>query len=194
MAKTRVHKIYAALLALGMTFPALADWNINNDASSLHFMSTKNAQVTEIHKFDKFTGSLTDEGKLHVAVDLSSVNTAIDIRDTRMQEMLFNVSEYAEATFDASLPEEMLNLATGEVVTGYVDGTLSLHGNQVDTRFSVMVSKVSENTLTVSTTSPTLVKAESFGLSKGIAALQAIAGLKSITTTVPVTFAITLTQ
>ena len=194
MAKIRIPKIYTALLALGITCPALADWNIDNNASTLHFMSTKNAQVTEVHKFDKFSGQLSDQGELHVVVDLSSVNTAIDIRDTRMQEMLFKVSEYAEATFDASIPQSMMNLSTGDVVTGNVDGTLSLHGNKVDTRFAVMVSKVNDNTLTVSTVSPTLVKAESFGLSQGIEALRAIAGLKSITTTVPVTFAITLTQ
>lgn len=194
MAKTHIAKLYTALLAIGITFPALANWNIDNDASSLHFMSTKNAQVTEIHKFDNFKGHLSDKGELHVVVDLSSVNTAIDIRDTRMQEMLFKVSEYAEATFDASLPKSMMNLSTGDVVTGNVDGTLSLHGNKVNTRFSVMVSKVNDNTLTVTTVTPTLVKAESFGLSQGIEALRAVAGLKSITTTVPVTFAITLTQ
>ena len=57
-----------------------------------------------------------------------------------------------------------------------------------------MASKVDADTLTVSTTAPTLIKAESFGLTAGIEALQKIAGLKSITTTVPVSFSVTFTQ
>ena len=79
-------------------------------------------------------------------------------------------------------------------VVGKVDGILMLHGKAVPTSFTVKASKVDEDTLTVSTTSPTLIKAESFGLAEGVTALQKIAGLKSITTTVPVTFSVTFTQ
>ena len=141
-----------------------------------------------------FAVTLSDGGKLNVAVDLSSVNTAIDIRNKRMQEMLFNVTKFAQATFEANLPESMMNLKSGQVVNGKVDGILMLHGKAVPTSFAVKASKVNDDTLTVSTTSPTLIKAESFGLAEGVAALQKIAGLKSITTTVPVTFSVTFTQ
>ena len=191
---TRIRTLSAALLTCGLAFPAAADWSIDGETSVLHFLSTKNAQVTEIHKFDSFEGSLSDSGKLNVAVDLSSVNTAIDIRNERMQEMLFNVTKFAQATFEANLPESMMSLQTGDVVNGKVDGILTLHGQAVPTSFSVQASKVSDDLLTVSTTAPTLIKAESFGLAEGVAALQKIAGLKSITTTVPVTFSVTFEQ
>lgn len=194
MVTTRIRKVTTALLACGLAFPALADWNLDGDTSVLHFLSTKNSQITEVHKFDSFEGSLSNAGKLRVTVNLASVNTSIDIRNTRMQDMLFNVAEFAEATFDATLPESMLNLADGEVASGKVDGILTLHGMAVPTSFSVMASKVNADTLTVSTTAPTLIKAESFGLTAGIEALQKIAGLKSITTTVPVSFSVTFTQ
>lgn len=194
MVTTRISRLSAALLACSVAFPTLADWRIDEDHSTLHFMSTKNSQITEVHTFDKFTGSLSSAGKLAVEVDLSSVNTAIDIRNDRMQKMLFNVAKFAEANFEATLPESMLDLAVGSVVSGKVDGIMTLHGKAIPTSFSVMVSQVSEDTLTVSTVAPTLIKAESFGLEDGISALQSIAGLKSITTTVPVTFSVTLTQ
>ncbi|APE07799.1 hypothetical protein BM528_17485 [Alteromonas sp. RW2A1] len=181
-----------ALLTCGLAFPAAADWTIDGDTSALHFLSTKNSQVTEVHKFDSFNGNLSDSGKLNVEVDLSSVNTAIDIRNKRMQEMLFNVSKYATAIFEATLTDSMMKLNAGDVVNGKVDGILTLHGQAVPTTFAVTVSQVDEDTLTVSTSAPTLIKAESFGLAKGVAALQEIAGLKSITTTVPVTFSVTL--
>lgn len=193
MAK-RIRNLSAALLAGGLAFPAAAQWTMDNDTSELHFLTTKNAQVTEVHQFDSFGGSLSDDGKLAVTVSLASVNTAIDIRNERMKKMLFNVGQFAEATFEAKLDESMTNLAVGDMVTGSVEGTLTLHGKAVPTTFAVKASKVSEDTLTVSTTSPTLIKAESFGLADGVAALQQIAGLKSITTTVPVTFSVTFTQ
>jgi polyisoprenoid-binding protein YceI len=193
MAK-RIRTLSSALIACGLAFPAAADWKMDTETSVLHFLSTKNAQVTEVHKFDDFDGSLSDAGKLMVNVDLSSVNTAIDIRNKRMQEMLFQVTKYAQATFEADLPENMMNLKDGEVMNGKVDGILTLHGKAVPTSFSIKASRVSEDTLTVSTTAPTLIKAESFGLAGGVSALQKIAGLKSITTTVPVTFSVTFNQ
>ncbi len=194
MVANRIRTLSAVILACGLAFPASADWAIDSNTSSLHFLSTKNAQVTEVHTFDRFDGRLSDSGKLNVAVDLSSVNTAIDIRNQRMQAMLFNVAKYAEATFEANLPESMTNLNKGETVTGKVDGVLTLHGKAVPTSFSIVASKVSDDTLTVSTTSPALIKAESFGLAGGVAALQKIAGLQSITSTVPVMFSVTFTQ
>ena len=191
---TRFRTLSTAALACGLAFPAAADWSLDKDTSALHFMSTKNAQITEVHQFDNFEGSLSDDGKLMVTVDLSSVNTAIDIRNKRMQEMLFNVAKYADATFQATLPDAMMNLETGTVVSGKVDGILSLHGKAVPTSFSVTASKLTDDTMSVTTSSPTLVKADAFGLAEGVAALQKIAGLSSITTTVPVTFSVTFTQ
>jgi polyisoprenoid-binding protein YceI len=88
----------------------------------------------------------------------------------------------------------MMNVETGTVVSGKVDGILSLHGKAVPTSFSVTASKLTDDTMSVTTSSPTLVKADAFGLAEGVAALQKIAGLSSITTTVPVTFSVTFTQ
>jgi polyisoprenoid-binding protein YceI len=88
----------------------------------------------------------------------------------------------------------MTNLETGDVVSGKVDGILMLHGKAVPTSFSITASKVSDDTMSVSTSEPTLVKAEAFGLADGVAALQKVAGLNSITTTVPVTFSVTFNQ
>lgn len=194
MKTTQIRALSAALLTCGLSFPALADWTIDQDISALHFLSTKNAQVTEVHQFDSFDGSLSDNGTLTVSVDLASVNTSIDIRNQRMKDMLFNVSEFAEASFQADLSESLTALEPGAQTITTVDGILTLHGKAVPTSFAVKVSRVDEDTLTVSTVSPTLIKAESFGLAKGVAALQTVAGLSSITTTVPVTFSVTFTQ
>ena len=76
------------LLSGLLSASAFAQWTLDQDNSALHFMSTKNAQVTEVHSFDHFSGKLSDSGTLTIEVPLDSVNTNIPIRNTRMQEML----------------------------------------------------------------------------------------------------------
>ncbi|MCW8093284.1 YceI family protein [Alteromonas sp. ASW11-130] len=180
-------------LALLLSTPVVAQWQIDADASRLHFVSTKNAQVTEVHRFEKLSGELDKNGKLAVTVPLSSVNTNIAIRDTRMQEKLFEVEQFPHATFTAQVPPTLTELETGEVIQGEVDGTLELHGKTAPISFEVIVSR-SDNMLTVTTVSPTIIDAKKFDLGAGIEALRAIANLSSITFSVPVTFSVTFTQ
>lgn len=184
------------LLALSacIALPASAAWTLDSEGSSLNFLSTKNAQVTEVHSFDKLEGSLSDAGKLTVEVPLSSVNTNIPLRNTRMQEMLFESGKYPSATFTATVPAELMKLSAGESTTGKVEGELSLHGVTAPATFSVLVSKVSDDEITVATTAPTIVSAADFKLDGGVKALQDVAKLSSITAAVPVTFAVTFTE
>lgn len=173
---------------------AAADWELDAENTSLHFLSTKNAQVTEVHQFTSLSGSVSDSGELTVDVDLSSVDTGIDIRNTRMKEMLFNVTEFGSATFEASIPKAMLSGKAGDVQLGAVDGILSLHGMAAPMTFHIAVSLVDKSTISVSTTQPSLLDVSAFGLTDGVESLREVAGLKSITTTVPVTFTATFTK
>ena len=174
--------------------PAMAAWQLDDTASILHFLSTKNAQVTEVHQFNAVAGSVSDAGMLNVEVPLDSVNTNIEIRDTRMKEKLFNVAQNPTATFSAQVPDAMLSLEAGQTMQGKVDGELKLHGVTAPASFEVLVSRVSEDTMTVSTIAPTVLQAKDFELTDGVAALQTIAGLQSITLAVPVTFSVTFKQ
>lgn len=173
---------------------AAADWELDAEKTSLHFLSTKNAQVTEVHQFTSVTGSLSESGELSVSVDLSSVDTGIDIRNTRMKDMLFNVSQFASATFEASVPQAMLSGSAGDIQLGPVEGILNLHGMAAPITFHIAVSYVDENTVSVSTTQPSLLDVTTFGLADGVESLREVAGLKSITATVPVTFTATFTR
>lgn len=181
------------LLALSacIALPAAANWSIDTDQSSLNFVSTKNAQVTEVHSFDSLSGSLTDAGALTVSVPLSSVNTNIDLRNTRMQEMLFETGSYPEATFTAQVDSALMNLKAGESKMADVKGELDLHGVKAPATFHVVVNKLSDDAMTVTTTAPTVVNAASFKLEGGVKALQDVAKLSSITLAVPVTFSVT---
>ncbi len=177
-------------LALLLSTPVLAQWQVDADASSLHFVTTKNAQVTEVHRFEALSGSLDEQGKLTVKVPLNSVNTNIKIRDTRMQEKLFEITKFPDATYTAMVPTSLMDIESGEVIQGEVEGSLELHGKKAPATFNVTVSR-SDNMLTVTTVSPTVIDARTFDLGAGVETLQSIAKLSSITMSVPVTFSVT---
>ena len=80
---------------------ATADWQLNNDQSSLQFASVKNTQFAEVHSFKTLSGGLTKDGNVAINIDLASVDTLIPIRDQRMKEMLFNVVSFPQARVSA---------------------------------------------------------------------------------------------
>lgn len=180
----------SALVAL----PAMAQWQVAPDESSLNFLTTKNAQITEVHAFEKVSGTINNSNMAEIDVALDSVNTKIELRDTRMKDILFETGTYPKATFSANITKELLNLPAGSSKQASVKGTISLHGMKAPTTFDVLVTKVNDNTLTVTTVAPTVLSAANFGLNGGVQTLQTLAGLSSITTSVPVTFSVTFTQ
>lgn len=174
------------------TGSVLADWQLDSDNSSLHFISTKNEHISEMHTFDRVSGNLTEAGKLSINVDLTSVNTMIDIRNSRMQSMLFNVDSFASATFSADLPANVMALPPGGTMQMQQSGVLSLHGVEASVTFEVRVVRLSESQLLAYTVKPTIINASQFGLTAGVQALQKIAGLNSISYAVPVSFSVVM--
>lgn len=180
----------SALIAM----PAMAQWQVVSSDSSLNFLTTKNAQVTEVHAFEEVSGAINDSNMAKISVALNSVNTKIAVRDTRMKDILFETGTYPNATFSANIAKDLLSLPAGSSKKASVKGTISLHGMKAPATFEVLVTKVNDNTLTVTTVAPTVLSADSFGLQGGVQTLQTLAGLSSITTSVPVTFSVTFTQ
>lgn len=179
------------ILAAPLSF---AEWTLSPD-SSVKFLSTKNTNITEVHEFTQVSGSVSDKGNAEIAIDLTSVETGIGIRNERMQSMLFNVSDYATATVSADLPETMmLALKNGETATSLLPLTLELHGEKKDIETDVLATAAADGHVIVTTQSPVLVNAGEFKLAKGVEALREVAGLDRISTTVPVTFTLLFTE
>lgn len=76
--------IFFSLLVLSQS--VLADWMLDKDQSVLNFITTKNASKTEVQSFDIMQGSIK-QSLATLTVDLSSVDTGIDIRDERLREL-----------------------------------------------------------------------------------------------------------
>jgi len=168
---------------------ALAEWALDSEASQLSFVSVKAGQAVEAHHFKKLAGGVDDAGMVNVEIDLSSVETKIDIRNTRMMELLFEVVKFPAATVSAAVPKQALDgLKAGERRRQKVTFDLSIRGVTKKMEAEVMITGAGETAITVATTEPIVLSAELFELSAGIEKLRTVAGLPAITNAVPVNF------
>ena len=173
----------AALLL--MTQATLADWRLTS-ASKVGYVSIKNNAIAEHNVFSGVTGSLSKKGQLKINIDLSTVETQVDIRNQRMRELFFEVTQYPQAVVTAELDvQELAQIDSGAPLEIVKPFTLSLHGVEVTAEAHLRVVAVGGRAW-VSTVRPILISAADFGLEGGVSALQKIAGLEAIAAVVPV--------
>ncbi len=171
--------------------PLAGSWTLDGDASHMAFITVKAGQVTEAHSFTGLSGSVSDTGEAQLVVDLASVDTAIDIRNERMRELLFNVAEFPSATVITTLdPASFANLKTGETLNQPVTATLDLHGASSEITTDLSVTRMGANKVRVATIAPIILAADTYGLGEGVEALREVAKLDSITKQVPVTLSL----
>lgn len=177
-----------APLFLLATAAVQAGWQLEQP-SELTFMSFKNTHLAEIHRFNRMQGNIAEDGEATLSIDLTSVDTAIPIRDTRMQEMLFETSRFASATLTAKVNTKVLQqAAAGAIQTYDLTGKLNLHGLEADVSVPVLIVPAADGRLVVSSLKPVLVQADQFELTAGIQKLRDIAKLERISEVVPVSF------
>ncbi len=187
---TRIFTIAAAALMLAA--PAHAEWSLSNDASRLSFVTTKAGQVAEVHRFHSLSGSIDASGNVSVAIDLSSVDTLIPVRDERMRDILFEVAEFPEATLTGKVDAAAIGaLRTGATSTMAVEGTLALRGQSVPVTVEFLVARLSDSRIVASSLQPVVINAGQVDLAAGVEALREVAGLPSISPAVPVSLVLT---
>lgn len=173
---------------------AMAEWSLNNEASTLSFVSTKAEHVAEVHTFDVLSGEIDDDGTVSVTIELASVNTLIPIRNERMQAMLFETNLFPEATIEASIDLAALAaMSAGGSETMQLNFSLSMRDTSRSYTADVMVTRL-EDGLMATTLKPIVVTADDFGLQTGVEALREVAGLPSISRAVPVSFTVLFDQ
>ncbi|MCE2692586.1 MAG: YceI family protein [Betaproteobacteria bacterium] len=165
---------------------------VDTAASSVRFVSTKAGAagvggVVEVHRFERFQGGLDADGTVRLDIDLASVNTGVGIRDDRLRTMLFNVAAFPKATFTAKLDAAALAAlpASGSVDLD-VAGSLALAGQAQPTSAQLRVTRVSPQSLQVTSRAPLVVDLQKFGLKPGVEALRDVMGLAFIATSAPV--------
>ena len=194
----RLQKINSLILAMFLLAPcgmAWADWELDNSQSVVNFVSIKNDSVGEVHSFASLVGSIGAAGNVQMTINLDSVETLIAIRNERMRELLFETAKFPSAQLTAKVePVLLAEAAKGGVVNADVPVTLSLHGKEKTLTVPVVVVGKDDGSLRVFTARPVLVNAADFGLESGVTALQQVAGLKAISSAVPVTLQLLFVQ
>ncbi|WP_404342313.1 YceI family protein [Pseudoalteromonas mariniglutinosa] len=171
-----------------------ADWRINNELSKVSFVSVKKNSIAEVHYFQQLSGKLTESGVFTVNIDLNSIETMIPIRNERMTQFLFETAQFPAATLTADLAKTVPELTAGQHILNNVKVELDFHGNTKTLTIDVLAHVAQDGELTVSSLSPILINAADFAVTDGILKLQELAGLPSIATAVPVSFALTLNK
>lgn len=179
-------RLFFALLA-ALALPAQANWYLDNESSRLSFITNKNGDVTEVHRFLVLHGKVDSKGAAELQIEMDSVNSGIPLRDERMRKDLFEVARFTDALIRAQLDLRPINdLANGAQLELRLPVTVSLHGKEHSYSAQLLATRLDERRFQVVTLEPLMLRAEEFDLAPGLDALRKVAGLQSISLSVPV--------
>ena len=191
----KIIKYVQLLLVLVSLTPLVAganDWIVVPEQSQLNFISVKKSNVAEVHQFKSVSGQWDLKGELIVDIDLATVETGIEIRNQRMRELLFDVSQFSKATLKSFIDVQVIDeLTISETVSLIVTAQLSLHGQIRPVELTVRVTKLSSDKILVISDKPTILNVADFDLIAGVEQLREVAKLPSISHAVPVSFYLT---
>jgi len=187
MFKRSFSKTLAFLLLTGVTVSAQANWYLDGESSRLSFISTKNANISEVQRFLVLHGKVDPKGLAQVEVELESINSGIPLRDERMRKQLFEIQTFPEALITTQIDLRPINdLAPGAQLELRLPLTVNLHGKQHQYNAELLATRLDDRRFQVVTLEPLVISAEDFGLAPGLESLRKLAGLSAISLSVPV--------
>jgi hypothetical protein len=177
----------AFLLLAGAALSARADWYLDGESSRLSFVSTKNANVSEVQRFLVLHGKVDPEGLAQVEVELESINSGVPLRDERMRKTLFQIDRFPDALITTKIDLRPINdLAPGAQLELRLPLTVDLHGKQHEYQAQLLATRLDDRRFQVVTLEPLVINAEDFDLAPGLEALRKMADLSVISLSVPV--------
>ncbi|WPN45997.1 MULTISPECIES: YceI family protein [unclassified Pseudomonas] len=180
-------KTLSFLLLAGATLSAHADWYLDGESSRLSFVSTKNANVSEVQRFLVLHGQVDPKGLARVEVEMDSINSGIPLRDERMRKELFEIEKFPEALITTQIDLRPINdLAPGAQLELRLPLTVDLHGKQHTYNAQLLATRLDDRRFQVVTLEPVVISAEDFELAPGLETLRKLAGLSAIGLSVPV--------
>ncbi len=180
---------YAALCTLTATAASAGGhgvWKSVEGESSVAFGSVKKDVVGEVHHFSGVSGTVGEAGEVSVNIDLASVETYIDIRNERMTAHVFQEGT-ATATLTGEVDLDDVNeLDVGAVTLTDFEGTLAFGGVDADIEAEMMVARLAEDRVLVTTADFIMLSTADLGIDAGIDKLMELASLPGITRVTPV--------
>ncbi len=179
---------FAGVLALAApSLAADAAWTLVPEESTVAYGSIKKDTVGEVNHFTKLSGQVSADGQVDVDIDLTSVETWIDIRNERMIKLVFG-EEATTANITAAVDMAALQaLPVGGATTTDVTGKLAFLGKSLDIETPLFIARLGEDKVLVTTAEMIMISTADLGVTGGIDELQKIAKLPGITRVAPVT-------
>jgi len=163
-------------------------WELLPDASAIRYQSVKDSTKVESSSFASFTGNIDTSGLATVIIQLDSVDTNVDLRNVRMRFLFFETFQYPEATITMQLEPAILSdlgKIRRKVLT--LPYTLDLHGVSKTLEAEMVITEISDDVMSVSSSAPISISAADFSLAGGIKKLEEAANV-SIIPSATVTF------
>ncbi|VVQ07354.1 hypothetical protein PS938_03145 [Pseudomonas fluorescens] len=187
MFKRSTFQTITFLLLASAALSARADWYLDGESSRLSFVSTKNANVSEVQRFLVLHGKVDPEGLAQVEVELESINSGVPLRDERMRKELFQIDRFPDALITTKIDLRPINdLAPGAQLELRLPLTVDLHGKQHEYNAQLLATRLDDQRFQVVTLEPLVINAEDFNLAPGLESLRNLAGLSAISFSVPV--------
>lgn len=172
-----------------------ARWLLDATKSSFHFVTVKNTSTAEAFTFTQLQGTVAASGSATLTIPLASISSGVDIRNTRMQSMLFESGYLPNLHFTTQLDVSALDaMAVGAIQVQALTGNLTLHAVSKAITFDATIVKHSNTSISVSPRRPIVINSVDFELNAGVEALRVIASLAAIGEKTPVYFKMFLTR
>ncbi|PUA26287.1 MAG: carbohydrate-binding protein [Cellvibrio sp. 79] len=170
-----------------------ARWLLDATNSTFHFVTVKkNAAGTETPEnitFSTLQGTVSATGQATLTIPLASISSGVDLRNTRLKEILFEAQYLPSLHFTTQLDLTAINaMAAGSTAVQSLTGNLTLHGVVKSVVFDALVVKHSSGSVSFSPRKPIVINSTDFDLNFGIESLRSIMALTSIGEKVPVYF------
>lgn len=164
-------------------------WILDGESSYLSLISVKQTDIAEVHTFDSFSGVIDQYGQANLTVELSSIDTNVELRDQRLRDHLFDVVSFPTANARLNLDMATIDgIGVGSSAEVPVSTSFSLRGKTKTLEVVLVVMRLSEEHLMVKTTRPIVLDTKDYGLQPGVQKLLELTGLQSISSAVPVEF------
>ncbi|PUA26316.1 MAG: hypothetical protein B0W54_24020 [Cellvibrio sp. 79] len=176
-----------------------ARWLLDGANSTFHFVTVKKnnagTETPENITFSQLEGTVSPTGQATLTIPLVSVSSGIDLRNTRLKEILFEAQYLPSLHFTTQLDLTTIDgLAAGSTSVQTITGNLTLHGVVKSVNFDALIVKHANNSISVSPRKPIVINATDFDLNFGLESLRTIMALTSIGEKVPVYFKVFLSR
>ena len=171
---------------------AYADWILDAENSNISYGTVKNDMIGENNTFKTISGHLNNDGQIDIDIDLSSIDTLIEIRDGRMRDIVFKVSENATAKLSGEIDLKAYDnqeIGTSRIIETTV--SLELVGQKLEHDVKLLVTRLAKNKVMVTPHGVMFIDADDYDLVDAIEILRNLAGLDSIASVISMGFYLT---